>query len=93
MQVVEVTGNRSAAIDDLSTKIAGAATRDLDRTPFLLIGSHEEMAAQMVSQAEELGITRYVIREAAVPALERVLDLFASRGRLPDQPTSGGSSR
>jgi probable F420-dependent oxidoreductase len=83
VQVVDVTGNRTAAIDDLSTKIAGATTQDLACTPFLLIGSHEEMAAQMLSQAEELGITRYVIREAAVPALERVLDLIARPGRLP----------
>jgi alkanesulfonate monooxygenase SsuD/methylene tetrahydromethanopterin reductase-like flavin-dependent oxidoreductase (luciferase family) len=89
VQVVEVTGNRTAAIDDLSTKIAGATTRDLARTPFLLIGSHEEMAAQILSQAEELGITRYVVREAAVPALERVLDLIGNPGRLPASATSG----
>jgi probable F420-dependent oxidoreductase len=82
VQVVEVTGDRTAAIEHLSTKIAGATTQDLARTPFLLIGSHEEIAAQMLSQAEELGITRYVIREAAVPALERVLDLIGSAGRL-----------
>ena len=89
VQVVDVTGNRTAAIDDLSTKIAGATTQDLARTPFLLIGSHEEMAAQILSQAEELGITRYVIREAAVPALDRVLDLIASPGRLPPSATFG----
>jgi hypothetical protein len=89
VQVVEVTGNRTAAIDDLSTKIAGATTQDLARTPFLLIGSHEEMAAQILSQAEELGITRYVVREAAVPALERVPDLIRSPGRLPASATSG----
>ena len=47
------------------------------------------MAAQMLSQAEELGITRYVIREAAVPALDRVLDLIASPGRLPPSATFG----
>jgi hypothetical protein len=41
------------------------------------------MAAQILTQAEELGITRYVIREAAVPVLERVLDLIGSPSRLP----------
>jgi hypothetical protein len=35
----------------------------------LLIGSHEQMAAQMLRQAEELGITSYVVREPAVPEL------------------------
>jgi alkanesulfonate monooxygenase SsuD/methylene tetrahydromethanopterin reductase-like flavin-dependent oxidoreductase (luciferase family) len=50
-------------------------------TPFLLIGSHEEMAAQMIRQAEELGITGYVVREPAVPDLERVLALMKSTSR------------
>jgi hypothetical protein len=33
------------------------------------------MAAQLVRQAEELGITSYVGREQAVPVLENVLAL------------------
>jgi alkanesulfonate monooxygenase SsuD/methylene tetrahydromethanopterin reductase-like flavin-dependent oxidoreductase (luciferase family) len=85
VQVVEVTGNRAAGIEDLSRKIAGATTEDLAGTPFLLVGSHEEMAAQLLTQAEKLGITRYVIREAAVPVLERVLDMIGSPGRLRSQ--------
>jgi probable F420-dependent oxidoreductase len=76
VQVVEVTGNRTAAIAEISPRIVGASPEDLARTPFLLVGGHEEMAAQLVAQAEELGITRYVIREPAVPALEQVLALI-----------------
>jgi hypothetical protein len=34
------------------------------------------MAAQLVRQARELGITRYVGREEAVPVLENVLTLI-----------------
>jgi hypothetical protein len=34
------------------------------------------MAAQLVRQAEELGITRYVGREQAVPVLEKVVALI-----------------
>jgi alkanesulfonate monooxygenase SsuD/methylene tetrahydromethanopterin reductase-like flavin-dependent oxidoreductase (luciferase family) len=79
VQAVEVTENRTAAIEALSQRIPGATAQDLAHTPFLLIGTREEMAAQMLKQAEELGITRYVIREAAVPALERVLALIRSR--------------
>jgi probable F420-dependent oxidoreductase len=82
VQVVEVTANRTAAIEDLSTRIPGAATQDLARAPFLLVGSYEEMAAQILTQADELGITSYVIREAAVPALERVLSLIGNTSRL-----------
>jgi hypothetical protein len=35
------------------------------------------------------GITRYVIREAAVPAFERVLDLIGSPGAYRPLPLSG----
>lgn len=45
--------------------------------PFFLIGSYEEVAGQLRRQAADLGITRYVIREPAVPDLERVLPLLA----------------
>ncbi|HEX8006024.1 MAG TPA: LLM class flavin-dependent oxidoreductase [Trebonia sp.] len=76
VQMVRVTGDRDAAIEELSTEIPGASPEDIARTPFLLIGSHEEMAAQMLTQAEELGITSYVVREHAVPDLERVLALI-----------------
>lgn len=76
VQVVEVTEDRTAAIEDICRQTPGATAQDLARTPFLLIGSHEEMAAQMLRQAQELGITRYVVRETAVPVLERVLDLI-----------------
>ena len=78
VQSVEVTGNRTAALEEISARIPGALPEDVARTPFLLIGSHEEMAAQLRAQAEELGITSYVVREQAVPALERVLALIES---------------
>jgi alkanesulfonate monooxygenase SsuD/methylene tetrahydromethanopterin reductase-like flavin-dependent oxidoreductase (luciferase family) len=76
VQSVEVTGDRTTAAQEISAKIAGSSTEDVTRTPFLLIGTYEQMAVQMVAQAEELGITRYVVREQAVPALEHVLALI-----------------
>ena len=76
VQRVRVTGDRAAALEDVSAEIRGASPEDVARTPFLLIGSHDEMAAQMLRQAEELGITSYVVREQAVADLERVLALI-----------------
>ena len=76
VQRVTVTGDRAAAIRETSERIPGASAADVARTPFLLIGTYEEMAAQMLAQAEEFGITGYVVREPAVPHLERVLALL-----------------
>lgn len=76
VQMVTVTRNRPAAIEQISGRIRGASAEDVARTPFLLIGGYEQMAAQMLAQAEESGITSYVVREPAVPHLERVLALL-----------------
>jgi hypothetical protein len=76
VQVVTATDNRTAAIEELSGRSPGASAQDLEATPFVLAGSHEQMAAQLLDQAEVLGITSYVVREAAAPDLERVLALL-----------------
>lgn len=76
VQNVTVTSDRAAGIQQISDRIPGASADDIDRTPFLLIGSHEQIAAQMLAQAEELGITSYVVREPAIPHIEPVLALL-----------------
>ena len=78
VQVVSVTDDRAAAIEELTGRLPGASAEDVASTPYVLAGSHEQMAAQILAQAGELGITSYVVREPAVPALERVLALLRS---------------
>jgi len=85
VQVVRVTGDRAAAIAELSAGNHGATAEDLSLTPFVLIGTHEQMAEQLLTQTEELGITSYVVRQPAVPDIERVLTLINARtGQQPD---------
>ena len=76
VQAVRLTSDRAAVAREISAMVTGAPPADVARAPFLLIGSHEEMAAQLVRQAGELGITSYVAREQAVPVLENVLALI-----------------
>jgi alkanesulfonate monooxygenase SsuD/methylene tetrahydromethanopterin reductase-like flavin-dependent oxidoreductase (luciferase family) len=76
VQVVTVTGDRDAAIRDISSRLPGASADDIAHTPFVLAGSHQAMAGQLRAQAGEFGITRYVVREPAVPDLERVMQLL-----------------
>jgi alkanesulfonate monooxygenase SsuD/methylene tetrahydromethanopterin reductase-like flavin-dependent oxidoreductase (luciferase family) len=64
------------AVAQLSAAFPGATTDDISRTPFALIGTHEQMADQILAQAQGLGITSYVVREPAIPDLERVLALI-----------------
>jgi probable F420-dependent oxidoreductase len=78
VQVVTVTQDRAASIEEISGRIPGASAQDVARTPFLLIGTYAQMAAQLRVQAEEFGITSYVVREPAVPHIERVLPLLSA---------------
>lgn len=76
VQQVIATEDRASSVAEISARIPGASPEDVARTPFLLIGTYEEMAAQMLAQANEFGISSYVVREPAVPDIERVLALL-----------------
>lgn len=73
---VRATDDRDAAVEEVSQDFPSASAEDVATTPFALIGSPQQMATQIRTQARELGITSYVVREPAVPALERVLPLL-----------------
>jgi len=77
IQVVTETDDRSNALSELGKDLTNATAADIASTPFLLVGTIQEMADQLTRQAEQLGITRYVVREPAVPTMERVLPLLA----------------
>jgi probable F420-dependent oxidoreductase len=76
VQFVRVTDDRSGAVAEVSAALPSATEEDISRTPFALIGTHDQMAGQLLAQAEELGITSYVVREPAVPDMERVLAMI-----------------
>jgi probable F420-dependent oxidoreductase len=72
VQVVRVTDDRSGALEELAGEI-GAPAADLAGTPFVLVGTEDEMAAQLRRQATEYGITSYVVREPALDPIIRVM--------------------
>jgi probable F420-dependent oxidoreductase len=75
VHMVMVTGDRDSAAAAQSSRI-GATVGEILDTPFALIGTPHEMAEQLLRQADELGISRYVVREAAVDSIEKVLPLI-----------------
>jgi len=77
VQVVTVTDDRDAAISDMVADRPQLSADELGHTPYALIGTHEQRAVQMLANAEAWGITRYVVREPAVPDIERVLAVLA----------------
>jgi probable F420-dependent oxidoreductase len=82
VQTVTVTSDRAASIREITGRIPGASAADIASTPFLLIGSYDQMAAQLLAQAAQDGITSYVVREPAIPHLEHVLALLTRQGSI-----------
>ena len=75
MHVVQATDDRDTDIEEISQRFPRTSPEDIAATPFALIGTPDQMAAQLRAQARNFGITSYVVREPAVPDLERILPL------------------
>lgn len=78
VQVVEVTDNRDQALTRLVERIPGLSVVDAAATPHVLIGSADEIVDQLQRQAEELEITRYVVREPAARDIAPLLSRLQS---------------
>ncbi|WP_159622996.1 TIGR03621 family F420-dependent LLM class oxidoreductase [Ruania rhizosphaerae] len=78
VQVVTETDDRRAVLTELAERLPGSTADDLAQAPFLLVGTREDMAAQLKRQARELGIARYVVRESALVTMEKVIALLDS---------------
>lgn len=63
VQRVQITDDRDAALDAVCAAAEGLAREDAAHTPYLLIGTVEQIVAQIVASAKRWGITYYVVRE------------------------------
>ena len=74
VQAVVVTDDRVKTASRLASKIPGLNTADALSTPFLAIGSHDEIAEHISACRARWGISYYVVRdmEAFAPVIERL---------------------
>jgi probable F420-dependent oxidoreductase len=74
VQAVVVTNDRAAATRGISDTVSGLSVEDATTTPFLAIGSHDEIAEHLVACRERWGISYYSVRdiEGFAPVIERL---------------------
>jgi probable F420-dependent oxidoreductase len=74
VQAVVVTDDRIAATREISDTVAGLSVEDAMATPFLAIGSHDEIAEHLLACRERWGISYYSVRdiEGFAPVIERL---------------------
>lgn len=84
VQAVVVTDDAEAAVADRLPS-TGLSVADLLATPFVLIGTEDEIVAAVAAHERRWGVTRFVVREDAVDALAPLLPRLISGagGRLP----------
>jgi probable F420-dependent oxidoreductase len=75
VQRVVVTDDRHAAATEIVADVPSLEVDDALGTPFLLLGTHDQIAAQIVAARERWGISYFTVREldAFAPVIERLV--------------------
>ena len=63
VQVVQVTDDREAALASICEHVDGLTMDDADVTPYLLVGTPEEIVSHMMTCRERWGISYFAVRE------------------------------
>ena len=74
VQVVEITDDRVAAAERLAASSEGLSVEDALATPFLALGTHDEIAEQYMAARARWGISYLTVRsiEPFAPVIERL---------------------
>ena len=74
VQAVVVTDDRVGAAQELTKQVVGLSVEDALATPFLALGTYEEMAEHLLACRRRWGISYYTVREleAFAPVIERL---------------------
>jgi probable F420-dependent oxidoreductase len=78
VQHVEVTDDRAGAAARCAERILGASGRDVVAAPYVLVGSVDQIAEEVVAHRERWGITSYVVRAAAIDGIAPVIERLRS---------------
>lgn len=73
VQHVEITDDAAAVAARLATHVPGATVDDLLDSPFMWIGTVDEITSKLDDHQARLGLDRYVVREPAVPFVREIL--------------------
>jgi probable F420-dependent oxidoreductase len=82
VQRVMITSDRRAAAQELVQQVHGLSVEDSLSTPFLVIGTHDEIAEHLLRCRERWGISYYSVRHVAAfaPVITRLQRLESNAG-------------
>jgi hypothetical protein len=76
VQAVIVTDDRRRAAEQVASRVPGLIVDDAFNTPFLAIGTHDEIADHLVTCRDRWGISYFSVRDldGFAPVIERLHD-------------------
>jgi hypothetical protein len=77
VQSVVVTDDRAGAAEEVSRRVAGLSPEAALESPFLLLGTPDQIAEDLVSRRDRFGISYVVVFGAAMEALAPVVTRLA----------------
>jgi alkanesulfonate monooxygenase SsuD/methylene tetrahydromethanopterin reductase-like flavin-dependent oxidoreductase (luciferase family) len=78
---VEITYDAEAAARQLTDRVSGLTVEQVLAAPFVWMGTADEIVRQLRDHLQRFGISRYVIRAAAVESVRQVLSNLSSQTR------------
>jgi probable F420-dependent oxidoreductase len=74
VQRIVVTDDRNAAAAEIVADVPSLDLQDALETPFLLLGTHDEIAAQIIAARDRWGVSYFTVRdlEAFAPVITRL---------------------
>jgi hypothetical protein len=77
---VEFTDDAEAHAHEIAKVIPGASGGDILASPFVWIGTPEEIVQQLQGYKKRWGVTRYVVREVALDQASEILRALETGG-------------
>jgi hypothetical protein len=84
IQFVVVTDDRAAAAAELAAAFGGVSPQFVMDSPFVLLGTHEQMAETLTQRQQRFGVSYWTVfdewvgRESAMPDIAKVIALLRS---------------
>jgi hypothetical protein len=63
VQIVQITDDREGALETICERVEGLTMADAETTPYLLVGTVEEIVLHMLTCNERWGIIYFAVRE------------------------------
>jgi len=74
VQYLGITDDRDTTAARVADRIAGATAADVIGAPYVLVGTLDELAAELARHHERWGFTSYVVRAGVIDAAAALID-------------------